>query len=295
MAKLTGTLRDGSAFELNVNARTKRLRLYQHELATLDLSALASAPALEICETGFDRIAIPTLGPLAKCAALTNLSLAIPVGTDLAPLGECKALRHLDLRLHDDGPFSVAPLAKLGALESLSLSFKGAPQTIDLAPLRAVPLQTLSLAHIANSRLDFTFATKAFRSFYVDNAHRLTELDTTALAGTQLEYFLLLACHALRHVDLAPLAGLPLQRVSIVDVPVEDLALDPLGNCTSLRDVQVLQHATRFLDVTALAKLASLTSLDVDGKDAPYLSGDPKSIPSPAIRAWRSAGRLSMD
>jgi len=296
MPKLTGTLRDGSPFEQSVNARTKRLRLYQHDLATLDLAALAAAPNLEICETGQNAIEIPSLAPLASCRALTNLSIAVPAGTDLSPLAACPALRALHLYIGGDAPCDLGWLAQLRTLESLSISQQGAPPPIDLSPLRELRVRSVSLSGITNARLDLDWVSPAFDGLYIGAAEQLAELDLAPLAGTRLRTFNLHTCRALEHLDLAPLAKLPLERIAFYEVWIKDLFLYPLAECPELHSLQLLHHATRTLDVTPLAPLAKLDDLDIDGKDAPVLAQHALGkLASPGVREWHRAGQLTIE
>ncbi|NVB84026.1 MAG: hypothetical protein HOV81_36965 [Kofleriaceae bacterium] len=296
MPKLTGTLRDGSPFELSVNARTKRLRLYQHELATLDLAAMSAAPNVEILETGQSAIAIPTLAPLAGCAALTNLSLAVPAGTDLSPLASCSALQHLHLYLDGTAPCDVSAIANVRTLESLSISQTGEPPPIDLAPLAVLGLRSVSLSGITNEALDLSWVTPALESLYVGKAQRLAKLDLAPLARTKLRTLNLHTVPMLARLDLEPLGNLPLERVALYAVGVQELSLHPLASCASLSSLQLLNHETRFVDITPLAKLPHLAGLELDGKDAPFLGEHAvASIASPAVRAWHKAGRLTVE
>jgi hypothetical protein len=286
---------DGPPFQLSVTSRTKRLRLYQHELATLDLAALTAAPNIEILETGYAPIAIATLAPIASLSALTNLSLSIPAGTDLSPLAMCPALRYLGLTLEGDGA-DLEPLSKMPALASLSLSQKNSTQVLDLSPLRARMLETVGISGFRGRVLDLGWASPALQSLAIESALDVATLDLTPLATTQLTLFNLRGLPALTTLDIAPLAQLPLRRLALANVGVEKFSFQPLSSCETLESLEFVAHATRFVDITPLAKLPALARLEVDSKDAPILSAHvAKSITSPAVRAWKAAGSLTIE
>lgn len=263
VVKLQGTLTDGSAIALPVTARTRRLRLYKHPLKAIDFAGIAAATPLEILETGQDPVAIANLAELAQCTELAELSLSIARGTDLAPLARCTKLR----ALHVTGACDLGFVAKLARLESLSVSM---PAAFDTGLLAKLPLRRLSLTHVTNTAIDLGWARPAFEGLSITDAPKLARLELAPLAKTGLRYLHLRDCPELTELSLYPLGGLPLEVVSVI-------------GC-----------GARFIDVTPLAGMASLRSLDVDGKDAPFLSAR-AAVASPAIRAWKAAGRLSID
>lgn len=283
--KLKATRLDGAPFDLTVTARTSRVRLYKEkEVGFVDLAGLAqAAPALTIFETNHDDATLWHHVEELAALPLTNLTLTVDATTDLTPLARSLTLRHLSLSLHRRAAFDTSWLAELTTLESLSLSMKGASAEVALEPLARLPrLRSLSLQGIGNTALVYA----GLHSF---NATACPALRSLSLDGN-VKYLHVMSCDAFTSLDTVSLAGPSLENLHLAGLPsLESIDLAPLAGCTALRFFTLVNHGAAYLDVTPLAGIATLTSVQLDGKNAPVLASTAQ-IRSPAVQRHAQSG-----
>jgi hypothetical protein len=285
--KLTGTKRDGSTFTVAVTARTSRVRLYKEkDVATLDMKGISAATALAIFESKPDEIVWKNLGELASCAALTDLSLGADAATDLGVLGACKGLKHIHLTIFNAKSVDVSWMAKLPALESISLSLEGTHPPVDAAQIPAV-VAGVSLLGWGNVELAFTAPRESINATECKSLEKLTVVD-----ASKLEYLHVMDCPKL--TSLSVTNARVLKTVHLTDLTsLETIDLASVA-CPTLERLTLVRHGAGYVDVTPLAACASLKYLDIDGKDAPFLSAS-ADVKSPALREMKRAGRVTTE
>jgi len=286
--KLTGTRRDGSAFTVAVTARTSRVRLHKEkDVATLDLKGIsAAAAALAIFESKPDEIVWKNLGELAQCPALTELSLGADAATDLAVLAACKGLKHVHLTIFNAKNVDVSWLAKLAALESVSLSLEVTHPAVDPAQIPAA-IADVNLLGWGNVELTFTAPRASINATECKSLERFAIVD-----AAKLEYLHVMDCPKLTSLNVAN--ARVLKTVHFTDLhSLEAIDLGTVA-CPTLERFTLIHHGAGYLDVTPLAKCAALKYLDIDGKNAPFLSAS-ADVKSPALKEWKRAGRVTVE
>ncbi len=238
MGKVLATRADGSTLEVRTNVKTKHVRLGHEHPVRVDLSQLGATPALADLTLSGDRdLEGLDLSPLAGHPALVSLTARTATVVDLAPLAETP-LQSLTLDVGgaealDFGPLRGHPsLARLaithrGTLTAIDLSFVrdlpalrsfhlagGDWRTLDLSPLRGLPLTSVTLTH-----------------------QYITAVDLELLAQPALEHLLLQHLEiAVGYWDLSPLARCPsLAHLSLLGAEVGTLELTALAGLEKLR------------------------------------------------------------
>lgn len=282
--QLAGKTKGGDAIAIPFTARTPRLRIREKNLVSVDLAGIGAARSLTNLETSSDAIHWLHLEELASLPKLTDLSLSADAKTDLAVLAKCPVLEHLFLKLHGRKSLEVGWISDIPRLKTLSFHcVDGAPNI--QVPLRA--LEKLSFDGAGNSEIH---ASKVTKGLNATSCAKLTSLTF----GTTLSYLHVMACPKLPKLSLDALAGSPIEVLHLTGLhALEKLDFSPLASCEKLRSLTLVGHGVGYLDFGPLAGIASLERIQVDG-ETPSLSTGGKIL-SPAVRAWRKAGRLETD
>jgi hypothetical protein len=271
-----GRRRDGSTLEKRLTKRTSYLHLYNEDLVTVDLAALAAAP--ELSELALDGNPIDELDLASlprSCPKLVSLSVPSRLPLDIRPLAALTSLKRLTLKCEELPALDLSLLADL-PLESLNV-YGGRFDTLDLSPLARCG---------------------TLEQFQVERA-AIRRIDLSPLAGlTRMESLYVQSNPALDVVDLAVCARWPrLQRLHVTGSPITKLDLAPLSACQNLAFLILVGLRLTELDVTPLAALPALKQLrvDPDGRDRPALALGiaREAVTAPVIREYLGLGAIT--
>jgi len=268
---IIGRRRDGSALERRLTKRTRTLRFYNEDLATVDLAALAAAPQLQGLDLAHNPLEQVDLAPLARCCpTLTAVAL------QARALASLPSLASVHLHCGDEWP--PLDLSPLTGLPLLSLSvYGGGFETIDLSPLarcESLELLTIESAPIRALDLSPLAAAVGLQNCYVGH------------------------CPDLRALDLEVCARWPrLKRLLVTYSPITSLDLAPLSGCTQLEGLTLNGLQLTSLDVTPTAALPlfkDLSALPGKGRVGPVmtLSAPRSAVVAPAIKQYLGFGQI---
>ncbi|MBA3394583.1 MAG: hypothetical protein H0T89_18195 [Deltaproteobacteria bacterium] len=266
MGKVTARRSDGSTVEVRTSKKTRSVRLAHEKPVQIDLSGLGEVPALEdlyLSSTLSSVLDALDVGPLAG-RTFASLTAAVAGPIDLAPLSACR-------------------------LRSLSLDIGGST-ALDLTPLREHP--TLDHVHLAfhdQPALDLSFATSmpALRSLSISGGEWRT-LELAPLRGLPLTS-LTLARQYISSVPLEVIAQPALEHLMLQELEINEGYLDlmPLHVCTKLQFLSLHQNEVGTLEVSALAGLATLRRFDPPNFKSMMMSAHAEPIVSPGLSRWR--------
>ncbi len=264
MGTVQGTRADGSAFSKRVTSRTTRLMI-REPLVSARIEGVADAPGLEVFEIGTHDVpvALESVAPLTGLAQLREVALTLSAPVDLGPLRACPALRALSLRVAGKEPIDLRALAAHPGLESVSLG--GEDQlALDLSPLADLP---------------------ALKRVWI-NGGEWRALDLSALRGKPLEHVAIDRGY-LTEVDLDAIATPALRSLSLMNQELERLVLLPLERCVHLGQLLLGGNEMEWLDVTGVAKHASLRHVDWPNVKDIFLDEE-TDVRAPALAHLRS-------
>jgi hypothetical protein len=180
-------------------------------------------------------------------------------------------LRHLALAFENQPELSLEFVRALPALRSVSIT-GGGWRTLDLEPLRGVPLEYLSLSH-----------------------QYIADVDLDPIAGPALRRLVLADLESVS-LDLSPLARCPglvsLDIQSMMKLePRSGFALDlrPLSETRALECLDLVHTLLGYLDLSPLTKLAKLRYFEPPNATTDMVIG-PYALPivAPALRGYEA-------
>ena len=249
MGKLTVRRSDGSTLEVRTTRKTKSIDTSREKPVFVDLSEIGDMPALVDTRLSYEtsleqldltaltsaqtitaRVAKPIdLAPLARCSGLTSVTFRIDDGVlDFTPLHGHPTLARVAIDCTgNQAAFDLAFARELPTLTSLSLA-GGEWRSLDLEPLRGLPLQSLTLHRQYIATVDFTtIAQPALEHLMLQELEiREPYLDLSPLAVcTQLRFLSLLGAE----VGTLEVSGLAkLARLTRFDPPnVKSMMMAP--------------------------------------------------------------------
>jgi len=210
--------------KLNVNARTRDIKLWDDKVTSVDLAPLRNLPKLRnvfIRSSGLESL---DLSPLAG-TPIEELRLVLPKGLAITLPAKCRALAHLIIsggpESLDLSPIATSPLEELLVFDSPLTEIDLAPlarckqleiiwlrrtklRALDLRPLAALPM--LRALELSGSKLAAVTATSGFEALEYLHLHDnpLTKLDLSAFRSLPTSMKVL---------------NLPVSLRGIIDVP----------------------------------------------------------------------------
>jgi hypothetical protein len=242
MGKITGRRADRTTFEVRTSVKTKSIRTATENPLFVDLSAIGDVPAVVdvrlSSETSLETV---DLAPLAG-QRFQSLTAHVARPIDLTPLAKCRGLEYVTFSI-DEGVIDFSPLAGHATLKrvsidccgeqpALDLSFVrtlpaltdlavagGEWRTLDLEPLRGLPLRSLSLTRQYVSSIDLSaFAQPALTHLMLQDLEiRAGYLDLMPLSVCKDLQFLSLLSAEIGTIDVSGIAKLP--RLARFDAP----------------------------------------------------------------------------
>jgi hypothetical protein len=192
MGKVIATRADGSVLEVRTTKKTKHVRLAHEKPVAIDLSGIGDTPALtELFLSTETALAGLDLSALANHPALESFRAHVKSGIDLRPLASCP-LRSLSIDSDGSEPFDLSPFAGHRTLANVSLSFSGTQSHLDLSFVRTLPaLESLSIDGGNWKTLDLEpLRGLPLRSFTLIRQY-VSSVDLSILAQPALEHLML--------------------------------------------------------------------------------------------------------
>lgn len=238
MGKVTATRADGSTLEIRTTKKTRHVRLAHEKPVAIDLSAIGDTPALtELFLSTDSALDAPDLSALTNHRALESFTAHVKAGIDLRPLATCP-LRSLSLDGDGAESFDLSAFAGHSTLSTVSLSFSGTQSVLDLSFARTLPaLDSLSIDGGNWKTLDLEpLRGLPLRSFTLVRQY-VSEVDLHVLAQPALEHLMLQDLEIREgYFDLLPLSRCTgLRFLSLLGNEVGTLEVSGLAKLAKLQ------------------------------------------------------------
>jgi len=139
VGKLTVRRVDGSTYEVRTTRKTRFVRLAHENPVHVDLTQLGDVPALsDLFLSTTTTLELLDLAAVAGQPAIESVTAHVARPFDLGPLARCPALRSVSFTI-DDGVLDFTPLHGHPTLAGVSLDYAGMQPALDLGFTRALP------------------------------------------------------------------------------------------------------------------------------------------------------------